>query len=70
MSQLYQRGRFYWCKYYVDGRPVRESTGCQRETDACRFLRTREGALAAGAPIPPGPCTTSWPRADVAGYWT
>jgi len=53
MGQLYQRGRIYWCKYYVDGRPVRESTGYERETDARRFLRTREGAVAAGAPIPP-----------------
>ena len=24
MGQLYQRGRIYWCKYYVGGRPVRE----------------------------------------------
>jgi hypothetical protein len=53
MGQLYQRGRIYWCKYYVAGWPVRESTGCERETDARRFLRTREGAVAAGAPIPP-----------------
>ena len=53
MGQLYQRGRIYWVKYYVDGRPVRESTGCERETDARRFMRTREGAVAAGAPIPP-----------------
>jgi len=53
MGQLYQRGRIYWVKYYFDGRPVRESTGCERETDARRFMRTREGAVAAGAPIPP-----------------
>ncbi len=32
---------------------MRESTGCERETDARRFLRAREGAVAAGAPIPP-----------------
>src|SRR5262245_5804977 len=43
----------YWCKYYVNGRPVRESTKCTKEQDAKRFLKLREGAVATGAPIPP-----------------
>jgi integrase len=43
----------WWCKYYVNGGAVRESTKCEREQDARRFLKLREGAVAAGAPIPP-----------------
>ena len=43
----------WWCKYYVNGRPVRESTGHEKETEARRFLKTREGAAATGAPILP-----------------
>lgn len=50
----------YWCKYYVNGRPVRESTGAEKETDARRFLKGREGRVADGAPI--------LPRADRVRY--
>src|SRR3989442_2112203 len=42
-----------WCKYYVNGRPVRESTGSEKEEGARRFLKLREGAAATGAPISP-----------------
>lgn len=38
-------GRIWWCKYYVNGRPVRESTGTDRETEARR--------VATGQPILP-----------------
>jgi integrase len=50
----------WWCKYYVDGRPVRESTGAAKETEARRFLKQREGAASTGAPI--------LPRADRVRY--
>lgn len=53
IGSLYRRGTLYWAKYYSSGVPVRVSTGCHRESDARRFLRPREGAVAAGAPIPP-----------------
>jgi len=53
MGQLYQRGRIWWVKYYVNGRPVRESTGTEKEKEAERFLKTREGRAAAGMPILP-----------------
>jgi integrase len=43
----------WWCKYYVDGRPVRESTGTEKETEARRFLKDREGAAVRGEPILP-----------------
>jgi len=42
-----------WCKYYVNGRPVRESTGHEKEQEARRFLKEREGRVATGQPILP-----------------
>ncbi len=46
-------GRIWWVKYYVNGSPIRESTGVEKESQARRFLKLREGAVATGAPIPP-----------------
>ncbi len=60
MGQLYQRGRIWWAKYYVNGRPVRESTGSEKEKEAARFLKQREGRAAAGLPM--------LPRADRVRY--
>lgn len=53
MGTLYQRGSIWWIKYYVAGRPVRESTGYEREKDARRVLKEREGRVAMGQPILP-----------------
>jgi hypothetical protein len=53
MGQLYQRGRIWWVKYYVNNRPVRESTGTEKAKEAARFLKTREGRAAAGMPMLP-----------------
>jgi integrase len=60
MGQLYQRGRVWWVKYYVNGRPVRESTRTSKQTEAERILKTREGRAAAGMPM--------LPRADRVRY--
>ena len=48
----------WWCKYYLNGRPVRESTGVSADTKtapqaARQFLKQREGAAATGQPISP-----------------
>ena len=58
MGSLYKQksrdgtaGRIWWVKYYVNGRPVRESTGTEMETEAKRFLKEREGRAAEGQPI-------------------
>ena len=48
------------CKYYVNGRPVRESTGTEKETEAKRFLDGRRGRAATGQPM--------LPRADRVRY--
>jgi integrase len=60
MGHLYQRGAVWWVKYYVNGRPVRESTGAAKEKEAERFLKQREGRAAAGLPL--------LPRADRVRY--
>ena len=58
MGSLYKQksrdgtaGRIWWVKYYVNGRPVRESAGTEMETEAKRFLKEREGRAAEGQPI-------------------
>ncbi len=43
--------RFWWVKYYVNGRPIRESTGSDKETEARRFLKAKEGRVAIGQPV-------------------
>jgi integrase len=48
-----QRSAVWWCKYYVNGRSIRESTGCEDKEEAKRELKKREGAAATGQPILP-----------------
>jgi len=50
----------WWVKYYQDGKPIRVSTGTEKETEARRFLKEREGRVATGQPI--------LPRADRVRY--
>jgi hypothetical protein len=47
------RGAIYWTKYYVNGRPVRESTRTADKEIAKQFLKRKEGAAANGQPIVP-----------------
>ncbi len=53
MGYLYQRGNIWWVKYYRNGRPIRESTGTDKETEAKRSLKLREGDVATGRLIIP-----------------
>ena len=53
-----ERSSSWWAKYYVNGRPVRESIGVAGDTEtapmeARRFLKERAGRVAIGAPILP-----------------
>jgi integrase len=57
---LYRRGTIWWCKYYVAGRPVRESTGTDDQRQAQRFLDARRGKVATGELV--------LPRADRVRY--
>ncbi len=67
MGSLYKQksrdgtpGHIWWAKYYVNGRPVRESTGTEKRTEAERFMKEREGRVATGQPF--------LPRADRVRY--
>ena len=53
MGMLYKRGTIWWIKYYANGRPIRESTGTEKETEASRFLKAKEGRVATGQPVIP-----------------
>ncbi len=53
MGSLYRRGTIWWVKYYRNGRPIRETTGTDKETEAKRFLKLREGDVASGRLIIP-----------------
>ncbi len=46
-------GKYLWVKYYVNGRPIHESTKATTKREAERFLALREGEKAKGTPIPP-----------------
>jgi len=51
MGWLYKRGTIWWVKYYINGRPVRESTRTDKKSEAERLLKEREGRVATGQPI-------------------
>ena len=51
MGSLYKRGNVWWLKYYVNGRPVRESSGSTKRSLAVRLLKEREGKVVKGEPI-------------------
>lgn len=48
MGSIYKRGEVYWIKYYRQGKPYRESTKSEKEADAKRLLKKREGEIANG----------------------
>ena len=48
MGMIYKRGRTYWLKYYRNGKPYYESTGTQKEADARKLLKKREGEISEG----------------------
>jgi len=53
VGSLYKRRSIWWVKYYRNGRPIRESTGTDKETEAKRFLKLREGDVAQGRLVIP-----------------
>jgi integrase len=48
MGSIYRRGNTYWVKYYRNGKAYRESTKSNKEADAKRLLKKREGEIANG----------------------
>ena len=43
----------WWIKYYRDGKPIRESSESEKESDAKKILKLREGDIVKGLPILP-----------------
>jgi hypothetical protein len=48
MGAIYKRGAVYWIKYYRNGKPYRESTKSDKETEAKKLLKKRESEIAEG----------------------
>lgn len=53
MGTIYRRGELFWVQYFRNGKRYRESTGSQKETDAKRLLRLREGDIERGVAVTP-----------------
>mgnify|MGYP001619178046 FL=1 len=48
MGSIYRRGNILWIKYYRNGKPYRESSNSEKESDAKRLLKNREGEIVTG----------------------
>lgn len=48
MGSIYRRGEVFWIKYYRNGKPHRESARTDKESEAKKLLRRREGEIAQG----------------------
>ena len=48
VTKLLVETGFHWMKYYVEGRPIQESTRTLDRVEAKRLLKEREGAFASG----------------------
>lgn len=48
MGLIYKRGEIFWIKYYRHGKPFYESTRSNKETDAKKRLKLREGQIEEG----------------------
>lgn len=45
MGSIYLRGKMYWIKYSQYGKPIRESAKTDKESEAKRLLKLREGQV-------------------------
>jgi hypothetical protein len=68
MGSLYKKklmsgtpGAIWWAKYYVNGRPIRESTGTANHAEAKRFLLQRERGALEGASFARLRRLAAWP---------
>jgi integrase len=48
MGMIYKRGNTFWLKYYRNGKPYYESTKSDKETEAKKLLKKREGEISDG----------------------
>jgi len=52
-GSVFQRGAVWWVKYYHNGKPYRETSGSEKESDARKLLKKRLGEIALGRFIGP-----------------
>ncbi len=52
-GSVYQRGAVWWVKYYRNGKPIREPSGSEKESDARKLLKKRLGEIALGRFVGP-----------------
>lgn len=50
---VFQRGAVWWIKYYRNGKPYRETSGSERESEARKLLKKRLGEITLGRFIGP-----------------
>lgn len=48
MGHIYKRGKTFWIKYYLNGKPLYESSESKKWADAANLLKEREGRVASG----------------------
>lgn len=48
MGTIYKRGAVFWVQYYRNGKAYRESAKSEKESDAVKLLKRREGEIAQG----------------------
>jgi integrase len=48
MGCIYKRGNTYWIKYYRNGKPYQESSKSDKEAEAKKLLKKREGEISEG----------------------
>ena len=52
-GSIFQRGAVYWIKYYRNGKPYRETSGSDKESEARKLLKKRLGEITLGRFIGP-----------------
>jgi hypothetical protein len=52
-GSVFQRGAVWWVKYYRNGKPYRETSGSDKESEARKLLKKRLGEIALGRFVGP-----------------
>lgn len=52
-GQYIEKSKFWWIKYYSNGKIIRESSGTESEKEALKLMHIHEGDAARGVPIIP-----------------
>jgi integrase len=52
-GSVFQRGAVWWIKYYRNGKPYRETSGSEKESDARKLLKRRLGEIVLGRFVGP-----------------